>query len=113
MVDAAAVMVRARRAAGLSQRAVAAIAGVRQPLVCRIETGREQPGLPTLARLVSACGYSLRVELEALPDPGDLALLETTLPLTPQQRVDRLLAVHRVARELQEAMRVARRHSDG
>ena len=93
----------------MSQRAAAAAAGIRQPVIARIETGREQPGVATLARLVGACGFDLRLELDERPDPGDLALLETTLPLSPQQRVDRLLAVHKVATDLQQAMRTARR----
>jgi len=107
MDTAARVLREARRVAGLSQRAAAAAAGVRQPVIARIETGREQPGVATLARLVGACGFDLRLQLDARPDPGDLALLETTLPLTPQQRVDRLLAVHEVAAELRQAMRAA------
>jgi transcriptional regulator with XRE-family HTH domain len=107
MSTSALVLLKARRAAGLSQRAVAEAAGVRQPLICRIETGREQPGVLTLTRLVAACGFSLRLELEAAPDRGDLTLLESTLRLTPEERVDRLLALHRVALELQEATRRA------
>lgn len=106
--DAATVMLRARQAAGLSQRAAATAAGVRQPLISRIETGREQPSVPTLARLVAACGFGLRLELEPHPDPGDLALLESTLPLTPEQRVDRLLALDRVASELREVTQLFR-----
>ena len=109
METAAVALREARRAAGLSQRAAAAAAGVRQPMIARIETGREQPGVATLARLIGACGFDLRLELDERPDPGDLALLETTLPLTPQERVDRLVALHRVAGELQQAMRAARR----
>lgn len=108
MLDAAAVLRVARRQAGLSQRGLAARAGVRQPLVSRIESARQQPSLPTLQRLVNACGFQLTVELEPLPDPGDLSLLDVTLPLSPDQRVDRLLALHRVAGGLRGAARVAR-----
>lgn len=91
----------------MSQRAAALAAGVRQPLLSRIESGHSQPSLVTLERLVRACGFSLRVSLEPLPDPHDLSLLESTLPLTPDQRVDRLVAVHRAAGELQAAVRAA------
>lgn len=55
--------------AGLTQQGLAARAHVRQPLISRIETGREQPSLPTLRRLISACGYSLTLGLVALPEP--------------------------------------------
>ncbi len=108
MVEAAKILHTARTRAGLSQRALAARAGVRQPLVSRIESARQQPSLPTLQRLVNACGFQLTVELEPLPDPGDLSLIDVTLPLTPQQRVDRLLAVHRTARRLRESVEAAR-----
>lgn len=91
----------------MSQRAAALAAGVRQPLLSRIESGRSQPSLATLERLVRACGYQLWVSLEPLPDPQDLSLLESTLPLTPEQRVDRLVALHRTAGELQTAVRAA------
>ena len=104
-MDAAGLLRRARHEARLSQRAVADAAGVRQPLVCRIETGREQPGLHTLARLVAACGYSLRLDLEPVVDPHELTLMETNLRLSPQQRVDRLVGVHRAAAELRAAVR--------
>lgn len=107
MVEAATILRTARRRAGLSQRELAERAGVRQPLVSRIESARQQPSLPTLQRLLAACGYQLSANLEPLPDPGDLSLIEATLPLTPQQRVDRLLAMHRTARRLQHAVQAA------
>lgn len=108
MVDAASILRTARRQAGLSQRALAARAGGRQPLVSRIESARQQPSLATLQRLLNACGYQLMAVLEPLPDPGDLSLIDVTLPLTPQQRVDRLLALHRDAGRLGGAVALAR-----
>lgn len=78
---------------------------MRQPLLARIESGRSQPSLATLERLVRACGYQLSVALEPLPDPHDLSLLDVTLPLTAEQRVDRLVALHRAAGALQAAVR--------
>ena len=108
MDTASRVLREARGRAALSQRAAAAAAGVRQPLLSRIESGRQQPSLATLDRLVRACGYALRVGLEPVPDPGTLSLLELTLPLTAEQRVDRLVALQRTARELQAAVAAAR-----
>ncbi len=107
MVDAAQLLRAARQRAGLSQRALAALAGVRQPVVSRIESARQQPSLPTLQRLLNACGYQLVALLEPLPDPGDLSLIDVTLPLTPQQRVDRLLKLHRDARRLRTSVQAA------
>jgi len=77
-------------------------------LVSRIESGRQQPSLPTLQRLLVACGYQLAVSLEPLPDPGDLSLIEVTLSLTAEQRVARLMSLHRVAVDLKVATEAAR-----
>lgn len=111
MDSAATILRQARIRAGLSQRALAEAAGVRQPLVSRVETGREQPSLETLGRLVGACGYSVEADLVPEPDDHDLGLLTTTLSLSPEARVDRLVALHRTADELRRA--VARAHGAG
>lgn len=108
MDSAASLLTAARRQAGLSQRAAAAAAGVRQPMVSRIESGRVQPSLLTLARLVRACGFRLRVRLEPLADAHDLSLLEVTLALTPEARIDRLIALLQATRSLQAAVEAAR-----
>lgn len=107
MIDAATTLRRARRRAGLSQRALASEAEVRQPLISRIERGRELPSLKTLGRLVRACGYDVLIELEPVPDSHELSLIESNLRLNPTQRVDRLIALHRTARDLQKAVRAA------
>lgn len=99
---------RARARAGLSQRALAERAGVQQPRVSRIESGREQPTLPHLASLVAACQQTLRLELDPVADPHDLGLLEVTLPLSPEQRVNRLVTLHDTATALRDAVHKAR-----
>lgn len=104
MESAATILREARFRAGLSQRAVAEAAGVRQPLVSRVETGREQPSLQTLGRLVEACGYAIEADLVPEPDDHDRGLLTTTLSLSPEARVDRLVALHRTADELRRAV---------
>jgi predicted transcriptional regulator len=53
---------RARRKAGLTQRQLAAKAGIPQETIARIEAGRVDPRLRTLDRLLEACGYGLEVE---------------------------------------------------
>jgi len=51
-----------RKDAGLSQADLAGRAGTSQPALARYETGAALPTLPTLERLLSACGRQLRIE---------------------------------------------------
>ena len=52
-------LVRLRRAAGLTQRQLAAAAGVSQPNICDYERGRCPPTLRVTVRLADALGCSL------------------------------------------------------
>ena len=55
-------MVRnARRRAGLTQRELAAKAGITQETIARIERGRVDPRLGTLDRLLEGCEFGLEV----------------------------------------------------
>jgi transcriptional regulator with XRE-family HTH domain len=55
-----------RRQAGLSQRALAAKAGVSKTTIERTETGAADPTIATILKLVSAAGAQLQVtDLEA------------------------------------------------
>jgi transcriptional regulator with XRE-family HTH domain len=65
-MDAARVLRQARRRAGLTQRQLASLAGVPQPMVARIESGAVIPRVDTLDRLLEACGEGL----ESHPRPG-------------------------------------------
>ena len=56
----------ARRRAGLTQRGLAAAAGIPQETIARIERGRADPRLMTLERLLEACGFGV----ESMPRPG-------------------------------------------
>ena len=53
---------QARRAAGLSQRELAELAGTSQPAVAMYESGEREPGVSTFERLLSAAGAKLKVE---------------------------------------------------
>jgi transcriptional regulator with XRE-family HTH domain len=77
----------ARLRRGLSQRQLAEIAGVPQSTVARIETHRQQPTLPLLARLLAAADLELRTRLEDY-DPHDdvLDTQRATMTDTEQQR---------------------------
>jgi len=59
----AALLRDARARAGLSQRQVAARAGVPQSTISTYERGRREPTLPTLDRLLRASGFRVRTEL--------------------------------------------------
>lgn len=63
MEDAATLIRRARRQAGLTQAALAKRAGITQPVVAAYETGRREPTLPTLRKLLSAAWYGLDLSL--------------------------------------------------
>jgi predicted nucleotidyltransferase/DNA-binding XRE family transcriptional regulator len=53
---------QARRDADLSQAEVATRAGTSQPALARYETGAALPTLPTLERILAACGRSLEIQ---------------------------------------------------
>jgi transcriptional regulator with XRE-family HTH domain len=76
---------RARRRAGLTQRQLAAEAGIPQETIARIEAGRVDPRLRTLDRLLEACGFGLEVE-PRLGIGVDRTLFDGPLALTEPER---------------------------
>ena len=80
----------ARLRAGLSQAELAQRVGTTQSAVARWEVGRAHPSAETLGRVVEACGFELRPSLVDA-DPGSATLIERTLALSPQQRLDELV----------------------
>jgi len=66
---------RAREEAGLSQSALAARAGTSQATISAYESGRKQPSVETLGRLLAATGRRLTVEraLPREPSPSEHA----------------------------------------
>jgi transcriptional regulator with XRE-family HTH domain len=60
-VDIAAQLRRCRDRAGLSQQSLADAAGTSQPTVAAYESGRVTPSVPTLGRLLTACGYTIDI----------------------------------------------------
>ena len=78
-------LAHARKRAGLTQRELAARAGVPQSTVARIELGMMDPRVGTLDRLLRECG----VAVEVGPRYGegvDRSLIAERLKLTPAQR---------------------------
>ena len=80
-------MVRyARRRAGFTQRQLAANAGIPQETISRIESGRADPRVQTLDRLLEAC----EMGLEVMPRLGigiDRTQFQRLLDMTPSQRL--------------------------
>lgn len=58
----------ARRRSGLSQAELARRAHVSQPVISAYESGRREPGLSMLTKLVEASGHTLNIDLVAEPD---------------------------------------------
>jgi predicted transcriptional regulator len=87
----------ARRRAGLTQRALARLAGVPQPAIARIERGGVSPRVATLDRLLEATGHALEVQ-PAIGLGVDRSLIREALRLTPEERVE---AAGRAGRRLE------------
>ena len=81
-----ALVQEARRRAGLSQAALARLAGRPQSTIAKIERGRREPSLSTLQHLVGAAGFELRIQLVPRDD-HDLQLIDAMLALTPDERL--------------------------
>lgn len=99
------LVVQARRRAGLSQRALAARAGVAQQEIARYERGHVTPSLERLRALIAACGLELTFGLARADDSYD-EQIAAALELEPAQRLARAL------RDA-EPMRVARAQATG
>ncbi len=82
----------ARLRAGLSQRELAEHAGVAQSEIARIESGKREPSIPTLQKILAGAGLELRFQLDKLDDH------------------DRVLAARHARRSTSEKEAVERRH---
>ncbi len=69
LVRAGELLRRARTAAGMTQIELADRLGVQQSVISAYESGRRQPSLPTLAKLIEATDHRLHVEVR----PDDAA----------------------------------------
>ena len=69
---AAGLLFDARHRAGLTQAQLGERAGVDRPSISRYETGRQDPSLTMLARLINACGMELRVRADVITDANRL-----------------------------------------
>ena len=109
-MDVAPLVKDARRRAGLTQRALAERAGTSQAAVARYEAGRTVPDVATLDRLLRACGYELRAEPAAGPDPRvDRSVIRRLLVLPVPERVRLAVEEGRSLDRFDAAVRSARR----
>ena len=71
----------ARDKTNMTQTDLALQAGVSQQSISAYETGRKEPTLPTLVRLLAAAGSEMRIQLEPIDDHDTtLAAFIETLP---------------------------------
>ena len=98
-------MVReARWQTGLTQRQLAARAGIPQETIARIERGRADPRVMTLDRLLGACGQGL----ESVPRLGigiDRTQIHALLRLSPSERLAVAIANDQHFVELRRSIR--------
>ncbi len=72
----------------LSQTAFANVLGIAQPTLSAYESGRRQPTLPTLLRMLNRAGLDLRLDLVERDDHDDvLAEWEQTLDDATRHRL--------------------------
>jgi transcriptional regulator with XRE-family HTH domain len=103
-MDPARVLRQARRRAGLTQRELAARAGVPQSRIAKIESGAVVPRVDTFDRILEACGEGL----ESVPRPGrglDRTGYVELLRTTPRRRVEAAGAEARALERLMERVR--------
>ncbi len=91
-MTAAQLIIEARKRAGLTQAALAARAGTHQSVVARWESGRTNPDLATVQRLVRAAGFELAFSINPTDD-HDLTLIRRQLNLMPHERLADMVEV--------------------
>jgi transcriptional regulator with XRE-family HTH domain len=92
----------ARRKKGLTQRAVALAAGVPQPSVARIESGKVTPRADTLESLLAVCGYSMQ-PAPLLGEGIDRTAIRERLASSPLERLRLATSAAAGLTELREA----------
>lgn len=87
-METAALIIQARRTAGLTLRALAERAGTSHSTLAAYEAGRKTPNLATLERILRSAGFELQLQVRPLVGGHDLAArgreLEDVLHLAEQ-----------------------------
>ncbi len=108
-MTAAELIKKTRRRHGVSQRTLALRASTDQAAISRIEQGEVSPTVETVERLLAAMGERLVVGAEPTAREHDPLHLQAGLRRTPAERLELALSWNRLAGELGEAGRRARR----
>lgn len=91
---AGALLLDARKRCGLTQLELAERAGVVRPLISQYETGKKDPSVSMLVRLLDACGMELRMQAAVVSDSN-----------RDQYRRDREVGPEQARRNAQRARR--------
>jgi transcriptional regulator with XRE-family HTH domain len=79
----------ARQMEGLTQAALARRLGITQPSVARLEAAGDEVTIATLQRALNAMGRALVLRVVKQKSSVDETLLQSTLALTPDERLAR------------------------
>jgi len=90
----------ARRAAGLTQAALAARLGVSQSAIAKLEREGCNPTVETLDRVLRATGHRLQLIAPAWSDGVDESLIRQALERTPAERIKSVERMHEDMRRL-------------
>lgn len=98
--DAGSLLREARARRGLSQRGLADRTGIAQTTIARIESGRHQPSLGTLTRLLAGAGFRPTLDLVNTVPPSELLAehRDGVLDAARRHRMDRVQVFGSVAR---------------
>lgn len=83
------LIARARRRAGLSQRALAQGLSTSQSLVARWESGEVVPSFDTVLEALRSCGFDLDLSLHTYDRDHDIQI-DRSLRLSPEDRLRKL-----------------------
>ena len=98
---------QARRRAGITQTELAGRVGTTQSAIARWERGASRPTVERLQAVVEACGLELQLGLSPA-DRAELAALRRNLALTVDERVQRVVQLHRFVEAGRGAMTATR-----
>jgi transcriptional regulator with XRE-family HTH domain len=98
---------QARRRAGVTQAELAGKVGTTQSAVARWERGASRPTVERLQSLIEACGLELQLGLAPSNDE-ELAAIRRNLALTVDERVQRVVQLHRFVEAGRHAMASSR-----
>jgi predicted transcriptional regulator len=92
-----ALLLKARRESGLSQRDLAARAKTTQAVIARIELNQVSPTVDTITRLLDAAGFELEANVvpKAVLDRQVLDDVPRILALTPENRLREVANLNR------------------